>query len=141
MTAVVAACALNVQAQQLRIATICAGASTLDNGSIITIGQPLVGALSAGPGGVTLTAGIIPTLPLTLNTSPTPPAISALTLLPGRVFRFSFPVQPGHNYVVEASTNLTTWSPVWTNPATAPGLFQDPDAPQYPRRFYRVLTW
>jgi hypothetical protein len=44
------------------------------------------------------------------------------------------------NYVVEASTNLTAWSPILTNSSTN-GIFSfnDPD-PSGPNRFYRART-
>jgi hypothetical protein len=44
---------------------------------------------------------------------------------------------PGYNYIVQASTNLTVWTPLQTNPA--PFLFLDTNAWQYPRRFYRTV--
>jgi hypothetical protein len=142
--ATVIAHALSTQAQQLRIATMCAGAATLNNGSIITIGQPFVGVMSAGAGGVTLSAGIIPGLAPTTSTSalPVPPMLSGGAWQPGGVLAFQFLTQAGHNYVVEASTNLSTWTPIWTNLGDGSSLlFRDSNAFLYPRRFYRVDEW
>jgi hypothetical protein len=44
--------------------------------------------------------------------------------------------------VVEASTNLIDWVPVYTNPApyTVPFSFSDPAAGGYQDRFYRAIT-
>lgn len=44
--------------------------------------------------------------------------------------------------IIEVSDNLTHWTPVHTNLGTLNGLFQlsDLEAPQHPRRFYRVLS-
>ncbi len=55
------------------------------------------------------------------------------------VFRLSFAGTKGSNYVLEATTNLTTWTPLVTNAATT-NLFDlfDADATNYPHRFYRV---
>jgi len=41
-------------------------------------------------------------------------------------------------YVIQASTNLTTWSPVLTN--RVPFLLEDAETASYPHRFYRVMT-
>jgi hypothetical protein len=43
--------------------------------------------------------------------------------------------------VIEASTNLTTWQPVWTNLLSARLVnFVDPEWQNYPRRFYRARS-
>jgi len=54
-------------------------------------------------------------------------------------FRLSLSAAPGSNYVLETSTNLTLWTPLLTNVATT-NLFDflDPDATNFPNRFYRV---
>jgi hypothetical protein len=44
----------------------------------------------------------------------------------------------GRNYIIEASTNLTTWIPVWTN-TSALCDFTDPNPTAYPRRFFRAV--
>jgi hypothetical protein len=47
---------------------------------------------------------------------------------------------PGSSYVLEASTNLRNWTPIVTNTAVTNVLdFVDPNASNYPARFYRVL--
>jgi hypothetical protein len=55
------------------------------------------------------------------------------------VFHLSLSAAKGSNYVLEASTNLTLWTPLVTNvPST--NLFDliDTDATNYQNRFYRV---
>jgi len=49
---------------------------------------------------------------------------------------------PTRNFVVEASTNLTTWSPVYGGTTSAAGTadFFDPLTGNFPRRFYRVVA-
>lgn len=54
--------------------------------------------------------------------------------------QFSFAVggATGATYVVEASSDLLNWTALQTN--TAPFLFVDPAATQYPSRFYRAVA-
>lgn len=49
---------------------------------------------------------------------------------------------PTRNFVIEASTNLTTWSPVYGGTTAAAGTadFFDPLTANHPRRFYRVVA-
>lgn len=49
---------------------------------------------------------------------------------------------PTRNFVVEASADLTTWSPVYGGTTSAVGTadFFDPLTANYPRRFYRVVA-
>jgi hypothetical protein len=43
--------------------------------------------------------------------------------------------------VIDASTNLETWLPLWTNTIGAGALyFNDPQSSTYPNRFYRAHT-
>jgi hypothetical protein len=128
------------QADELKAVTICSGAATLNNGSIITIGQPFVGVMSAPPG-VQLNAGILPVFGMLSDLQLRQPAISPGAQMQGSVFQFSFQSQPGRNYVVEASTNLSSWLPIWTNTGSGASLlFEDAQAGQHPWRFYRLLT-
>jgi len=45
-------------------------------------------------------------------------------------------------YVVQASTNLAGWLPIWTNVTDLSGMaqFVDSAAPNFSRRFYRVQS-
>lgn len=54
-------------------------------------------------------------------------------------FRVTFIGQPGRDYVLWFSTNLTDWTRLQTNHAAASTVvFEDAAAGQYPSRFYRV---
>ena len=55
------------------------------------------------------------------------------------MFRLSLFAAKGSNYVLEASTNLTNWTPLFTNVPTT-NLFDlfDTNATDYQHRFYRV---
>jgi hypothetical protein len=54
-------------------------------------------------------------------------------------FGFSFPA--GSNYVILASTDLQSWSPIATNTATSNTVvFTDTSASNYPQRFYRAMA-
>jgi hypothetical protein len=56
------------------------------------------------------------------------------------MFQISVAGITGSNYVLQASTNLVNWSSISTNPA-ATNVFNlmDPNAANFPYRFYRVL--
>jgi hypothetical protein len=130
--------ALFAQASELKASVICAGAATLNNGSIVTIGQQFVGFMSAPDGSASVSAGILPTLLPSQNIG-SPVIINPTLTMQNGLFQFGFSTQPGRNYVVQASTNLLDWSPIWTNVGTWTGLqFQDADAWLYPWRFYRI---
>ena len=69
------------------------------------------------------------------------PSQIATTLAPAAHVRGQFALTvagaSGHQYVVEASTDLMHWVPVQTN--TAPFLFVDTNASQFGQRFYRSV--
>jgi hypothetical protein len=45
----------------------------------------------------------------------------------------------GPDYMIEASTNLIDWQPIWTtNPPVLPFLYTDTNSPAFPNRFYRI---
>jgi hypothetical protein len=136
------AAALGSHAGELRVGTICVGAARLDNGSIVTIGQPLGGFMSSAGGEMSLSAGVVPMLEVLSGGLPAAPVISPGSLHLSGTFGFHFTTQPGRNYLVEASTNLTTWAPVGTNLGNGNDhLFLDPNSALFPKRFYRVATW
>lgn len=55
-------------------------------------------------------------------------------------FSFSLTGAGSRPVLVEASTDLATWLPIWTNSSTGPLSFQDPQTGNYPKRFYRART-
>jgi len=60
--------------------------------------------------------------------------------LPDRLFHLCSPGTNGHCYRIEASTNMNQWVPICTNLVTDGAVhFIDPDAPEFPNRFYRVI--
>jgi len=47
---------------------------------------------------------------------------------------------PGSNYVLQATTNFSSWTPISTNTALTNQLnLLDPQATNFPYRYYRVL--
>ncbi len=70
---------------------------------------------------------------------PVQPVISSLASHNGSV-NLTVMGDGGPDYLMQASTNLTSWVPIWiTNPPAPPFLFSDPVATNFNRRFYRVL--
>jgi hypothetical protein len=58
--------------------------------------------------------------------------------------KFSFTISGVANQtiVVEASTNLVNWLPIWTNRLSGTSTnFTDSQTTNYPRRFYHVQSW
>jgi hypothetical protein len=56
------------------------------------------------------------------------------------VFQLGFAGIAGSNYVLQASTNFSNWTPISTNTAKATYFnLLDPRATNYPYRFYRVI--
>ena len=121
----------------IKAAVICAGAATLNNGSVVTIGQPFVGTMWSADNAVSLNAGILP--PLKAIVMKNPIQIETPRLVDGR-FQMTFATRLDLAYRVEASTNLVNWLPIWNKDAgiNSP-LFEDTDAPRFGFRFYRVL--
>ncbi|MBI2925444.1 MAG: SMP-30/gluconolactonase/LRE family protein [Verrucomicrobia bacterium] len=56
----------------------------------------------------------------------------------GGRFGFKLTGQEGRAVVVEASTDLLNWLPIWTNTITGALDFSDPDSSAYPIRHYRA---
>lgn len=64
------------------------------------------------------------------------PTLSGASLAPNGQFQFGVAGVPGFNYAVWASTNLSVWTPLQTNPS--PFIFTDTNAEALPARFYRA---
>jgi len=61
---------------------------------------------------------------------------------PGNPALLQFPVAPGQSYDVQASTDLINWSTIWQSGVMASNCwtqFTDPNAGQFPSRFYRLV--
>jgi hypothetical protein len=73
------------------------------------------------------------------NAPPSPPQLSA-ALMSGGAFQFQITGPANLNYTVQASTNLVTWTNLFTtNPAALPFIWSDIVQTNFPRRFYRVV--
>jgi uncharacterized repeat protein (TIGR01451 family) len=70
----------------------------------------------------------------------TPVLLGGFSYGPGNVFTFTLTGVPNTSYVILASPDLSTWSPVGTNVTSGGGTFQfqDPNAGSFPRRYYRA---
>jgi len=64
-----------------------------------------------------------------------PPKLLNLNFVPGQ-FRFDLTAPPGQAVIVEASPDLMSWLPIWTNTSTL--NFSDPQSGGYSTRFYRT---
>jgi streptogramin lyase len=70
----------------------------------------------------------------------TAPAITGGVGFNDRHFGFSLTGLAGQTVVVQSSTNLVTWYPLWTNTLGADALlFSDPQTGSLPERFYRAF--
>ncbi|MGH7951353.1 MAG: protease pro-enzyme activation domain-containing protein [Limisphaerales bacterium] len=69
---------------------------------------------------------------------PTPPELTGNFVGANGTFQFTLSGGDGQNEIIEASTNLVNWTPVYTN--VSPFTFTDSYAPNYPVRFYRART-
>jgi uncharacterized repeat protein (TIGR03806 family) len=65
---------------------------------------------------------------------------TSMGFLANRQFQLGFAGVAGSNYVLQATTNFSIWTPISTNTAVT-NLFNlvDPNAANFPYRFYRVL--
>ncbi|SPE62270.1 hypothetical protein SBV1_80020 [Verrucomicrobia bacterium] len=70
--------------------------------------------------------------------APVPPAIASVGREPNGGFRIQLNAPANAPYLVEASTNLADWTPVFTNLAGGSLQFVDLSAPAFPRKFYRT---
>jgi hypothetical protein len=69
-----------------------------------------------------------------------PPAVFNPGFIGGQ-FGFVLTGAPGQSVVVESSTDLQTWLPLWTNTFTGALNFKDPQSGGYSKRFYRSHVW
>ncbi len=136
----------NVPAQTLTFSLpLAPSGATIDSSNGILSWRPLISqANSANPFRVVVTDNGLPPQSATqtfgVYVSPvTVPTMTAPDLGDGQ-FQATVAGMAGPDYVVQASTNLTTWTNLFsTNPAVLPFGWSDPAATNYPSRFYRVL--
>src|SRR5882724_1241564 len=74
----------------------------------------------------------------TINAAvPTPPQLSATFVITNGLFQFAITSDAGKTNIIQASTILVDWIPIYTNVGSF--IFTDPKATNYPDRFYRDL--
>jgi hypothetical protein len=117
---------------------------TLDGSPPTTNSSPYVGAFklysSATVSANAAETGFYPSVATSASFLVQPLYFTAISFLPSEKLQFDFTAVPGNAYVLEASTNFSTWTPISTNTAITNQLFLlDPGATNYPYRYYRVL--
>ena len=68
---------------------------------------------------------------------PAPPQLSGAYVGGNGVFQFTVTSDPGVTNIIQASTNLMTWIPIYTNIGSF--IYTNLDSTNYPQRFYRTL--
>ncbi len=79
---------------------------------------------------------------MTVNVSGTPqPVQFGNFVFSNGAFQFTITGQPGQEYLVQASSNLVNWVPVYTNPPpyNSPFTYTNSSAASHPALFYRVV--
>jgi len=101
-----------------------------NSGSYFMTVSNAIGCVTSSVVSVTVLAPIA-VAPLTLSVTSNSPAIG---------FGFQVSGPQGSNFVVEASSDLNNWTPIFTNKAPPAGTmsYTDTDATNYPSRFYRA---
>jgi len=75
--------------------------------------------------------------PSTIRKGYAPPKILNFGFIDGQ-FRFDLTAPPGRSVIVEASPDLLTWLPLWTNTFADALNFSDPQSNSFSNRFYRT---
>jgi hypothetical protein len=92
---------------------------------------------------VTNKAGTAMSTNVTLTVSgsgPARPQLSSVVYTNG-VFCLTVSGDPGHDYILQTSSNLTDWSSIFTDSMpTPPFNWSDGNAGNFTQRFYRVLV-
>jgi len=66
------------------------------------------------------------------------PNLTAFSYTQAGGFQFAVTNSPGQTVIIQASTNLVNWIPVYTN--VEPFTYVNTDATNLPMRFYRAVT-
>ncbi len=109
--------------------------------AILTLNNAQVS--NAGVYSVTVsnTAGTTTSTNVSLSVSSSVPATPVISgpVYSNGIFSLSVSGDSGHDYIIEASTNMTDWAPIDTNPlATPPFIWNDLNTSNFSRRFYRI---
>lgn len=67
-----------------------------------------------------------------------PPRLLNSSLRPDRTFQMQLEIPTPQHYIIQASTNLTHWTPLFTNTTAGLQTYHDLESTNFPRRFYRV---
>ncbi|MCU0787435.1 MAG: beta-galactosidase [Verrucomicrobia bacterium] len=77
---------------------------------------------------------------LTVIPAPANPPVFGSSSLSNQLLQMTITGDAGPDYYIQASTNLADWQTVFTNlNAMPPFIWADPQTPDFPSRFYRVL--
>jgi pectate lyase len=109
--------------------------------SVLTLSA--VQAANAGAYSVLITnlAGPVTSTNASLTVTSAMPAAPQLSnpAYTNGIFSLTVNGDPGHDYIVQVSTNLTDWTSIFTNSLPAlPFTWYDPDASNFTQRYYRV---
>jgi hypothetical protein len=66
------------------------------------------------------------------------PNLAAFSYTRSGGFQFSITNSPGQSVIIQASTNLVNWIPVYTN--VEPFTYANTNTTSFPMRFYRAVT-
>jgi uncharacterized repeat protein (TIGR01451 family) len=71
-----------------------------------------------------------------------PPQLTTTVVNNNGTFQFTVTGTSGQEYIIQSSTNLIKWVPIYTNPSpfVSPFTFTDSNASNHPDQFYRVVT-
>lgn len=104
-----------------------ANVQSTNAGNYFVVITNIAGAVTSSVAALTVSSG-----------TPSPPQVSNL-VFGGGSFGFTINGVAGQPYLVQASTNLSTWITLFTtNPATLPFTWSDPAAGTFPQRYYRI---
>ena len=121
-----------------------AGASIGSNSGIFTWRPMISQSPSTQSIAVAVSDNSMPPLSATQNfnvvvAKPATPTLNVSTLSNGQ-FRFTINGNAGPDYLIQTSTNLTSWVTASTNSSpSVPFIWVDTNSPTYPANFYRVL--
>jgi uncharacterized repeat protein (TIGR01451 family) len=107
----------------------------LGSGSFVNFATVSASTPDPNPDDITATAAV------TVG-SGAPPTLTNTVVMSNGTFHFTVNGQNGQQYIIQASTNLLNWVPVYTNPPpfVSPFTFTNSGTSTYPSLFYRVIT-